>query len=63
MISTNLLYDNTGSIAKCHNDRLGLKLVNLWIFNDFSVILIFSFKFMNMQIRYLALLTTVMSKL
>ena len=38
MTSIDLSYDITGSITKCHNDRLGLKLVYLWIFNDFSVI-------------------------
>ena len=31
-------YDITGSIIKCQNDSLGLKLVYLWVFNDFSVI-------------------------
>ena len=44
---------NTGTITKCHNDSLSLKLVYLWIFND----LMFSLKFMNMQIRYHILLT------
>ena len=38
MLSINLLYDITGSITKCHNNSLGLKLVDLSICNDFSVI-------------------------
>ena len=46
-----LAYDNTGSLTKCHNDSLGLKIVYLWIFNDVSVILNITLKFMNMQIR------------
>ena len=36
--SIDLSYDITGSITKCHNDSLGLKLVHLWNFKDFSVI-------------------------
>ena len=39
MTSINMSYDITGSITKCHNDRLGLKLVYLWMFYYFSVIL------------------------
>ena len=39
MTSINLSYDITGSISKCHNDSLGLKLVYLCIFNGFSVII------------------------
>ena len=31
----NLSYDITGSITKCHNGSFGMKLVNLWICNDF----------------------------
>ena len=35
-----LSYNVTGSITKCHNDSLGLKLVHLWnlkdVFADFS---------------------------
>ena len=38
MTSINLSYAIAGSITKCHNDSLGLKLVYLRIFNDFSVI-------------------------
>ena len=53
----NLSYEITGSITKCHNGILNLKLVNLWIFNDFLPFFIFSLKFMNMQIRSFALLT------
>ena len=34
-------YDITGSITKCHNDILGLKLVYLWGFKDFSAIFYF----------------------
>ena len=37
--SINLSYDITGSITKCHNGSLGLKLVHLWIFKDFFAIL------------------------
>ena len=37
MTSINLSYDITGLLTKCHNDCLGVKLVYLWIFNDFSV--------------------------
>ena len=44
MTSINLSYDNTGSITKCYNDSLGLKLVYSWIFHDFSVIFIFFIK-------------------
>ena len=33
--SIDLSDESTGSIAKCHNDSLGLKLVHLWIFKDF----------------------------
>ena len=45
-----LSYAITGSIAKCHNDILGLKLVYLWIFKDVFVIFNVYIKFMNMQI-------------
>ena len=38
MASTDLSYDITGSITKCHNDSLGLKLVYLRILMIFSVI-------------------------
>ena len=48
----------TCSITKCHNDSLGLKLVYLRISLTFFLsFLMFSLKFMNMQIRYLALRT------
>ena len=57
MTSINLLYDIIGSITKCHNDSFDLKLVYLWIFNDFLSFLMFSLKFMNMQIRYLLRVT------
>ena len=33
--SINVLFYITGSITKCQNDSLGLKLVYLWIFNVF----------------------------
>ena len=36
MTSINLLYDITGSITKCHNDSLDLKVVYRF-FYDFSV--------------------------
>ena len=39
----NLSYEITGSITKCHNGILSLKLVHLWIFNDFLPFFIFSF--------------------
>ena len=51
MTSIHLLYDITGSITKCHIDSLILKLVFQWFLNVSSVILMFSLKFMNMQIR------------
>ena len=38
MASIDLSYDITGSIIKCHNDSLGLKLVYLLILMIFSVI-------------------------
>ena len=57
MPSMNLSYDITGSVTKCHNDTLDLKEVYLWIFYDFLSFLMFSLKFMNMQIRLHALLT------
>ena len=34
----NLSYNITGSITKCQNGSLDLKLVYLWIFKAFSVI-------------------------
>ena len=40
MTSINLSYDITGLLTKCHNDCLGLKLVYLRIFDDFSVVVI-----------------------
>ena len=51
MKSINLSIDFIGLITKRHNyDSLGLKLVYLWIFNDFSVFFFkFSLNFMNMQ--------------
>ena len=51
MTSINLSYDITGSRTKCHNDSLGLKEVYFWIFTIFLSFLIFSLKFMNLQIR------------
>ena len=57
MTSINLSFYITGSITKCHNVSLGLKLVYLWILTIFLSFVMFSLKFMNMQIRYLALLT------
>ena len=47
MTSINLSNDITGLMTKCLNDRLGLKLVYMYlqIFSDFSVIfLMFSLK-------------------
>ena len=37
MKSIDLLYDITGSITKCNNYSLGLKIVYLWTSNEFSV--------------------------
>ena len=36
--SIDLSYNITGSIRKCRNDSLGLKLVHLWNFKDFFAI-------------------------
>ena len=44
------LYCITGAVTKCDNDNLGLKLVYSWIYNHFKSLLMFSLKFMNMQI-------------
>ena len=55
MTSIDLSYDITGSITKCHNDRLGLKLVYLWIFNNFCVI----FKVFIKVHEYANLITTI----
>ena len=38
MTSIHLPYACTGLMTKCYNDSLGLKLVYLWIINDFSFI-------------------------
>ena len=39
MASTDLSYDITGSIRKCHNDSLGGPEIGLFMdFNDFNVI-------------------------
>ena len=43
-----VIYGITGTITSCHNDSFDLKIVYLWILKPF---LIFSLKFMNMQIR------------
>ena len=51
LTSIHLSYDITGPITKCHIDSFGLKSVYLCIFNVFSVILKFSLKFVNIQIR------------
>ena len=51
MASTDLSYDITDSITKCHNDSLGLKLVYLLILMIFSVIF---HVFKNMKIIDLA---------
>ena len=50
MTSINLSYAITGSITKCHNDSLDLKEV-YGFFTIFLSFLMFSLKFMNMQIR------------
>ena len=50
MTSINLSYANTGSIKKCHNDSLDLIEV-YGFFTIFLSFLMFSLKFMNMQIR------------
>ena len=46
MTSITLTYDITGSIAKCRNDSLGLKLVYTWIFTD---LLLYSNVFINIH--------------
>ena len=44
------LYCITGAVTKCDNDSLGLKLVYSWIYIHFKSFLMFSLKFMNMQV-------------
>ena len=44
------LYCITGAVTKCDNDSLGLKLVYSWIYKYFKSLLMFSLKFMNMQV-------------
>ena len=44
------LYCITGAVTKCDNDSLGLKLVYSWINKHFKSLLMFSLKFMNMQV-------------
>ena len=44
------LYCITGADTKCDNDSLGLKLVYSWIYKHFKSLLMFSLKFMNMQV-------------
>ena len=44
------LYCITGAVTKCDNDSLGLKLVYSWIYIHFKSLLMFSLKFMNMQV-------------
>ena len=44
------LYCITGAVTKCDNDSLGLKLVYSWIYKHFKSLLMFSLKFMNMQV-------------
>ena len=38
------------AVTKCDNDSLGLKLVYSWIYKHFKSLLMFSLKFMNMQV-------------
>ena len=45
-----------GAITMCHNGSLGMKLAHLlFLCVCFSMVLVFSLKFMNMQIRSFAL--------
>ena len=44
------LYFITGAVTKCDNDNLGLKLVYSWIYKHFKSLLMFSLKFINMQV-------------
>ena len=55
MTSTILSSGIIGAIIMCHNGSLGMKLAHLlFLCVCFPVILKFSLKFMNMQIRSLA---------
>ena len=55
MTSTILSSDIIGAITMCHNGSLGMKLAHLlFLCVFFPVILVFSLKFMNMQIRSFA---------
>ena len=60
MISTVLSSGITGAITMCHNGSLGMKLAHLLFLCVFffSMVLLFSLKFMNMQIRSFALFIT-----
>ena len=49
------LYCITGAVTKCDNDSLGLKLVYSWIYKHLKSLLMFSLKFMNMQVSNLIL--------
>ena len=44
------LYCITGAVTKCDNDSLGLELVYSWIYKYFKSLLMFSLKFMNVQV-------------
>ena len=61
MASTILSSSIIGGITMCHNSSLGMKLANLLFLCVFffSMVLVFSLKFMNMQIRSFAFLTYV----
>ena len=51
MTSTILSSAMIGAITMCHNGSLGMKLAHLLFLCVFSMVLVFSLKFMNMQIR------------
>ena len=54
MASTILSSGIIGAIIMCHNGSLAMKLAHLLFLCVFPVILVFSLKFMNMQIRSFA---------
>ena len=55
MTSTILSSGIIGAITMCHNGRIGMKLAHLLFYVCFFMVLVFSLKFMNMQIRSFAL--------
>ena len=63
MTSIHLSYAITGSMTKCHKDSLGLKLVHLWIFNDFSLVFFNVFIKINEYVNLIPYNKRAMSKL